>query len=1375
MQPSTKLAPCPEIAASRLSKIFFLWSHGLVKKANKEILTEDNIWDLNPREKCHNVCPSFERVLAAGRLNHDARRWKNDKSNNILPQSSSSSSSSSSSNRGSNDTIRHRKEKKSSHGNASHVTHLYDSSMTPSGQGVDPANTGDSITRPSLKVAILKTFWRQLFCAMGLKLLQYFTFWITNPHFMLVLMDVADDTASSVWTGVLLSTALLVLLVTGGLFLEHAFFNNQALELHLRSSLMTSVFKKAMNLHWRSRKKYSMGEMTNYMSSDAETIAYHLAHLTEVMFVPLHFIVVFYQLFSILGPSAGFGLFIMLLIMPINVYIAVRMRSLFDQNSKNKDEKLKLLNEVLTGMKVLKLYAWEKCFGDKLDAARNKELVVLKQLFNTRAFTVFSWNAAPFVISIVMFCGFFYLNEDSILTPKSAFAVVSLLNLLRYAINQTPEVIFDLIKTDVSIQRLQKFFREEEFDTNPDKCGNTKGVAIEMRKASFSWDDNHEPTLRKINMSIYENSLVGVVGHVGSGKTSLVAAVLGEIDKVTGHLGVQGRIAYVPQQAWIQNDSLKNNILFGKPLDERLYKRVIHACALQPDIDVLSDGDLTMIGERGINLSGGQKQRVSLARAVYNDADIYLFDDPLSAVDSHVGKHIFDNVIGAGSMLRNKTRILVTHNVRYLPGVDNIIVLERGTVAQTGSFRDLLNSEGAFTQVLKSCLAEYEDNREGIEDLATDDDDLSNQLKSKLKRLKSEEHSTEPGYERQSSTTSRHMPTSEETEDTTGAVADEEETKDISGNEKWILLFDYMKAFGQWHMLGLVVAFALYYILFVWANIWLANWTDDPLLKGARVEDLVNVTREDIWRINMKYLGVYSGFGLVMSLCILTYALLMARGVVRASRDLHHRLLTSILTSPMEFFETTPIGRITNRFSRDIEKIDGDLPYSLEYWFDCAMNISVSMFAVAYSTPNVLALLVPLAYYYHIIQKRHTKTSCQMRSLESKLRSPIESHFTESVAGADIVRAYRAQGRFSKKLEEVIDNWHRMEFYGLLSNRWLGVHMLGVGNLACAMSSFLGTVFKGPMSGALLGLGTSFSMEINGCMGWFVILQGEVETNLISMNRIKEYIESPNEAARRKDTVRLPSSWPEAGTLEFQNYSLRYRPGLDLVLRDISFTVRGGEKVGVVGRTGAGKSSLMLSLFRLVEPAEGAILIDGIDISEIGLHDLREKLAIIPQDPVLFTGSLRMNLDPQELYKDSEIWTALDHTHLRQFVVSLPSKLQTDCGEGGSNFSVGQRQLLCLARTLLRKAKVLVLDEATAAVDMATDDLIQQTIRSEFTDCTVLTIAHRLNTVMDYDRILVLDYGSVKELDSPTRLLEERGMFYQMATDAGLALSGPSG
>ncbi|XP_046548060.1 multidrug resistance-associated protein 1-like [Haliotis rubra] len=1134
-----------------------------------------------------------------------------------------------------------------------------------------------------------------------------------------------------------------------------------------------------MNLHWRSRKKYSMGEMTNYMSSDTETIAYHLTHLTEVIFTPIHFIVVFYQLFNILGPSAGFGLLVILLIMPINTYVAVRMQSLIEENSKQKDEKMKLLNEVLTGMKVLKLYAWEKCFGDKLNAAREKELEGLKQLLSIRAFSIFSWNAAPFVISIVMFCGFFYLNGDSILTAKSAFAIVSLMNILRYAINQTPEVVFDLIKADVSIKRLQEFFREDEFGANHDQCDNTNGVAIEMRNASLSWDDNNQPVLSNINLSIHENSLAAVVGHVGSGKTSMVAAVLGEVDKVKGHIGVQGRVGYVPQQAWIQNDTLRNNILFGKPLDKGLYERVIHACALKPDIDVLADGDLTMIGERGINLSGGQKQRVSLARAVYNDADIYLLDDPLSAVDSQVGRHIFDKVIGSNGMLKDKTRILVTHNIRYLPDVENIIVLAEGTVAQTGSFSDLLKSEGAFTQVLKSYLAEYEDNREDIGDLQNDHDDLSNDLKSTLKRLESEGQSPMPpaGYERQTSRTSRqssrNLSISEETHSATGAFIDVEETTDISGKEKWNLLLDYMKAFGQRYMFLLAVAFALYYILFMGANIWLANWTEDPLLKKVSTEDHGNVSREDIWRTNMKYLAVYSWLGLIMSLCLLTYALLMAFGVVRASRDLHHRLLTSILTSPMEFFETTPIGRITNRFSRDIEIIDGELPFRLEFWFDSAMNITIAMFAVVYSTPHVLVLLIPLAYYYYDVQKRYTKTSCQVRMLESKLRSPIESHFTESVVGAEIVRAYKAQGRFSEKFEDVTDNWNRMGFYSLLSRRWLGVHMLGVGNVACAMSSLLSTVFRGAMSGALLGLGISFSMEINGCMMWFVILQGQVETSLISMKKIDEYTNSPNEAARRKNTGRLLPIWPHTGSLTFKNYSLRYREGLDLVLRDITFTVHGGEKVGVVGRTGAGKSSLMLSLFRLVEAAEGSILIDGIDISDIGLHDLREKLAIIPQDPVLFSGSLRMNLDPKGLYTDSIIWTALDHTHLRHFVASLPEKLQTDCGEGGSSFSVGQRQLLCLARTLLRKAKVLVLDEATAAVDMATDDLIQQTIRSEFKDCTVLTIAHRLNTVMDYDRILVLDQGTVEELGCPKRLLEEKGRFYQMAVDAGLTAGGP--
>ncbi|XP_067675076.1 ATP-binding cassette sub-family C member 2-like [Haliotis asinina] len=1213
---------------------------------------------------------------------------------------------------------------------------------------------------------------------MGLRFLQYIIIWTTNPFFMSYLIDTTDDPDSSPWMGMLLSMVLLLLLMTAGLLFEHSFFNNHSLEIHIRSSLMSSVYKKAMNLHWRSRKKYSIGEMTNYLSSDADTIAYHLTHLTEVMYTPLHFLLVFYQLFFILGPAAGLGLATVVLIMPINVYIAVRMRALFDENADNKDEKIKLLNEVLTGMKVLKLLAWEKCFGDKLDTIRNKELSVLRRLYIFRAFTVFCWNASPYVISVVMFCGFYYMNGDSILSPKSAFAVVSLLNLLRFAISQTPEVAYDITKASISVSRLQTFLQEDEFDASSERTSHSNGIAIKMENASFSWDDDSsKPTLKAVNLSIPERSLVAVVGHVGAGKSSLIAAALGEIQKVEGQVNVQGRVAYVSQQAWIQNDTLQNNILFGKPMDKQLYDKVVECCALTPDLDMLPAGDLTEIGERGINLSGGQKQRVSLARAVYNDADVYLLDDPLSAVDSHVGKHIFDCVIGAKGMLKDKTRVLVTHNVRYLPGVDSIVVLGDGTVAETGSFSDLLNGDGVFTRVLRSYLADYEDNRACVEDLEkSEDDDIDSDLKTKLIRLNSEDvpvtTDASPKISQEvnmktSRQSSRHLSTSDDNLQSGGEIIVEEESVEVSGKRTWSLFLDYARAYGHWQMLLTVTSYGLYYILWLEGNIWLTQWTDDPLLKSVRDGILTNgTTKEDVRRTNMQYLSVYSGLGLAMSFCILIYTSVTTIGVVKASRDLHHKLLTSILRAPMAFFDTTPIGRITNRFSRDMDKIDGDLPFGLEFWFDSVAIVAVSLVAVVYSSPHVIVLIIPLTYYYCYIQKYHSKSTSQLTNLESKTRSPIESHFTESVMGAEVVRAYGVQDRFIRKLENRIDNFNRVAFYQLLSHRWMGIHLLVVGNVICSATSFLRNLTKGIKSGALVGLGTAFSLDINSSLGFMVITQSEVEVNLMSMDRVQQYISKPNEAALRKGQV--PMNWPNKGRLEFLNYSLRYRPDRDLVLRNISFSVRGGEKIGVVGRTGAGKSSLTLSLFRLVEPAEGAILLDGVDIADIGLHDLREKLAIIPQDPFLFTGPLRMNLDPEDLYTDEDILAALDHTHLRGFVESLSDGLATDCGEGGSNFSVGQRQLFCMTRTLLRKAKVLVLDEATASVDMETDDLIQQTIRSEFKDCTVLTIAHRLNTVMDYDRILVLDLGEVKEFDSPEKLIQKQGVFYQMARDAGI-------
>uniref|UniRef100_A0A4W5R9U8 ATP-binding cassette, sub-family C (CFTR/MRP), member 3 n=1 Tax=Hucho hucho TaxID=62062 RepID=A0A4W5R9U8_9TELE len=825
-----------------------------------------------------------------------------------------------------------------------------------------------------------------------------------------------------------------------------------------------------------------------------------------------------------------------------------------------------------------------------------------------------------------------------------------------------------------------------------------------------------------INLMVPQGSLLAVVGHVGCGKSSLVSALLGEMEKLEGHISIRGSVAYVPQQAWIQNATLRDNILFGKAYNEQKYRSCLEACALTPDLEVLPGGDLTEIGEKGINLSGGQRQRVSLARAVYNEADVYLLDDPLSAVDSHVAKHIFDHVIGPEGALQGKTRILVTHGISFLPQVNNIVVLVEGRVSEMGSYQELLQQNGAFAEFLRNYSLEdiVEDEATGtttcyysrvIQNLlfevrSTADflshlvspviisGDLENpRSKSVRRRLCSERKHAEPDPEKK-------LPKVEK-------LIQAETTE--TGRVKSKVFWEYVKAVGPLLTLFICFLYGCQNAAAIGANVWLSQWTNDAAQ---------NMTQENI---SMR-VGVYAALGIAQGILVMVSSFTLAMGNIGAARKLHYALLDNKFHTPQSFFDTTPIGRVINRFSKDIYVIDEALPSTVLMFLGTFFSSLSTMIVIVASTPIFAVVIAPLAFIYIFVQVLVLST---------------DKHVPSQITYSTVL--------------------------------WLGVRIEFIGNCIVLFAALFAVIGKNELNPGLVGLSVSYALMVTMSLNWMVRMTSDLESNIVAVERVKEYSESKTEAPWEVEDKKPSPDWPSQGKVEFLDYSVRYREGLDLVLKNLTLSVRGGEKIGIVGRTGAGKSSMTLCLFRLLEAAGGEITIDGVKISEIGLHDLRSKLTIIPQEPVLFSGSLRMNLDPFDKYNDVEVWKALELSHLNKFVSNQPAKLELECSEGGENLSVGQRQLVCLARALLRKTRILILDEATAAIDLETDDLIQSTIRTEFEDCTVFTIAHRLNTIMDYTRVLVLDKGQVAEFDTPTKLLSKRGIFYGMAKDAGLA------
>uniref|UniRef100_A0A8C0BYX7 Multidrug resistance-associated protein 1 n=1 Tax=Buteo japonicus TaxID=224669 RepID=A0A8C0BYX7_9AVES len=1166
-----------------------------------------------------------------------------------------------------------------------------------------------------------------------------------------LLINFVNNKAAPNWQGYFYTVLLFVCACLQTLILHQYFHICFVTGMRLKTAIVGVIYRKALVITNSARKTSTVGEIVNLMSVDAQRFMDLATYINMIWSAPLQVILALYLLWQNLGPSVLAGVAVMILLVPINAVMAMKTKTYQVAQMKSKDNRIKLMNEILNGIKVLKLYAWELAFREKVLEIRQKELKVLKKSAYLAAMATFTWVCAPFLVALSTFAVYVTIDKNNILDAQKAFVSLALFNILRFPLNMLPMVISSIVEV-----RLQSLTAEG---------------CIVVKNATFSWSRNDPPSLNSINFTVPEGSLVAVVGQVGCGKSSLLSALLGEMDKKEGYVVVKGSVAYVPQQAWVQNATLEDNIIFGREMNESRYKRVIEACALLPDIEILPTGDKTEIGEKGVNLSGGQKQRVSLARAVYCNADVYLFDDPLSAVDAHVGKHIFEKVIGPKGILKNKTRVLVTHAINYLPQMDSILVMCDGEISEMGSYQELLKQDGAFAEFLRT-YANAEQSMEnngkltnkffwdklvcgiptGKEGKPIENGVLVNEVPGKLMQLSnSSTYSRDTGKsQHQSSTGELQKPLAEKN---SWKLTEADTAK--TGRVKATVYWDYMKAIGLFISFLSILLFMCNHIASLASNYWLSLWTDDPVINGT--QQYTNVR-----------LGVYGALGISQGIAVFGYSMVVSIGGIFASRHLHLNLLHNVLRSPMSFFERTPSGNLVNRFSKEIDTIDSTIPPIIKMFMGSTFNVIGACIIILLATPIAAVIIPPLGLVYLFVQRFYVATSRQLKRLESVSRSPVYSHFNETLLGVSVIRAFEEQKRFIKQNDMKVDENQKAYYPSIVANRWLAVRLEYVGNCIVLFAALFAVMARNKLSAGLVGLSVSYSLQITAYLNWLVRMSSELETNIVAVERVKEYAEMEKEAEWSIEQTAPASTWPEEGKVEFRGYGLRYREDLDLVLKNINVTINGGEKIGIVGRTGAGKSSLTLGLFRINEAAEGEIIIDGINIAKIGLHDLRFKITIIPQDPILFSGSLRMNLDPFDQHSDEDIWRSLELAHLKNFVSSLPDKLNHECAEGGENLSVGQRQLVCLARALLRKSKILVLDEATAAVDLETDKLIQSTIKSQFEECTVLTIAHRLNTIMDYTRVLVLDRGEVVECGSPDHLLQEKGIFYSMAKDSGL-------
>uniref|UniRef100_A0A8D0QXR5 Multidrug resistance-associated protein 1 n=1 Tax=Sus scrofa TaxID=9823 RepID=A0A8D0QXR5_PIG len=1220
---------------------------------------------------------------------------------------------------------------------------------------------------PSLFKVLYKTFGPYFLMSFLFKALHDLMMF-AGPEILKLLINFVNDKKAPDWQGYFFTALLFISACLQTLVLHQYFHICFVSGMRIKSAVIGAVYRKALVITNSARKSSTVGEIVNLMSVDAQRFMDLATYINMIWSAPLQVILALYLLWLNLGPSVLAGVAVMIFMVPLNAMMAMKTKTYQVAHMKSKDNRIKLMNEILNGIKVLKLYAWELAFKEKVLAIRQEELKVLKKSAYLAAVGTFTWVCTPFLVALCTFAVYVTIDKNNILDAQKAFVSLALFNILRFPLNILPMVISSIVQASVSLKRLRIFLSHEELEPDSIQRLPIKDVgttnSITVKNATFSWARSDPPTLHGITFSIPEGSLVAVVGQVGCGKSSLLSALLAEMDKVEGHVAIKGSVAYVPQQAWIQNVSLRENILFGRQLQERYYKAVIEACALLPDLEILPSGDRTEIGEKGVNLSGGQKQRVSLARAVYCNSDIYLFDDPLSAVDAHVGKHIFENVVGPKGMLKNKTRLLVTHGLSYLPQVDVIIVMSGGKISEMGSYQELLARDGAFAEFLRTYASaeqeqgEPEDGLGGISSPGKEAKQMENGVLvteaagKHLQRQFSSSSSYSGDVGRHHTSTAELQKPGAQAEDTWKLM---EADKAQTGQVKLSVYWDYMKAIGLFISFLSIFLFLCNHVAALVSNYWLSLWTDDPIVNGTQEHTKVR-------------LSVYGALGISQGVTVFAYSMAVSIGGIFASRRLHLDLLHNVLRSPMSFFERTPSGNLVNRFSKELDTVDSMIPQVIKMFMGSLFNVVGACIIILLATPVAAVIIPPLGLIYFFVQRFYVASSRQLKRLESVSRSPVYSHFNETLLGVSVIRAFEEQERFIRQSDLKVDENQKAYYPSIVANRWLAVRLEFVGNCIVLFAALFAVISRHNLSAGLVGLSVSYSLQITAYLNWLVRMSSEMETNIVAVERLKEYSDTEKEAPWRIPEVAPPSTWPQVGRVEFRDYGLRYRDDLDLVLKHINVTIDGGEKVGIVGRTGAGKSSLTLGLFRINESAEGEIVIDDVNIAQIGLHDLRFKITIIPQDPVLFSGSLRMNLDPFSQYSEEEVWTSLELAHLKGFVSALPDKLNHECAEGGENLSVGQRQLVCLARALLRKTKILVLDEATAAVDLETDDLIQSTIRTQFHDCTVLTIAHRLNTIMDYTRVIVLDKGEIREHGSPSELLQQRGLFYGMAKDAGL-------
>lgn len=1171
-----------------------------------------------------------------------------------------------------------------------------------------------------------------------------------------------------------------------------------------------------------STKTAELGAIINLMAIDAFKVSEICGYLHFFVGAILMLGICIGLLYNLLGWSALAGATAIVVLLPVNYKFSQWVGEAQKTMLGVTDKRIQKMNETFLSIRIIKFFAWEDNFFNDIMKIRHEELHYLKIRTFLWGCQAMVWFLIPTLVTVLSFyC--YTIIEGQPLTAPIAFTALSLFTLLRSPLDQLADMTAIVIQSKVSLDRISDFLEEPE-TSKYEQLGNKPGPdspLIGFENASFSWNSASAKDfkLKDLNITFKAGKLNVIIGPTGAGKTSLLLALLGEMELTSGKVflpgviprddlvvdprtGLTESVAYCSQSAWLLNDTIKNNIIFASPFNQDRYDKVVDACGLTRDLQILAAGDQTEIGEKGIALSGGQKQRVSLARALYSNSRHILLDDCLSAVDSHTALWIYENCI-SGPLMANRTCILVSHNVALtVQKAEWVVVLHNGVVDGQGLPEDLLASGklGDDDLVQTSVMNSRSQSSTNLQSLEAKNADMKVKaatIESKLKKLSGEEE--------------------EEAIKTDGKLVEDEFKSE--GVVDWKVYTGYFKEFGGWPTWTLIIlVFIIPQGIYILQSLWLKEWAQKGTEAVSNIMSIAGLGNSNIavesrpavlsnvlpfapsivgtfsrvsgslmasaslmkeQHSTMYYILIYGGIGLAYSILATFRVFLTFLTGIRASNRIFKQVLTTILRARLRFFDKTPLGRIMNRFSKDIESVDQELTPFAEATFACLVSCVSVLVLITAITPGFLVFACVIAYLYYLVGSYYIALSRELKRYDSITKSPIHQHFSESLVGVSTIRAYGVESKFMKQNLTAIDTNNRPFFYMWVANRWLSWRIDLVGSLVMLFAGIFVLLSIGVIDAGLAGLSLSYAISFSENALWIVRLYSNIEMNMNSVERLQEFLVVDQEPPALVPETEPRESWPEKGEIEVKDVSLRYAPDLPRVIKNVTFHVDPCNKIGIVGRTGAGKSTIITAFFRFLDPETGSIHIDGVDISKIGLQNLRQALTIIPQDPTLFTGTIRSNLDPFNEYENEQIFEALTRVNLitpgeRENPVDGGDNqnkfldLDSSITEGGNNLSQGQRQLMCLARSLLKSPKVILLDEATASIDYKSDALIQQTIRDEFSNSTILTIAHRLRSIIDYDKILVMDAGRVVEYEDPYVLIANtESLFYSMCENSG--------